>query len=100
MNHFVLAALISAALLAAMPADASLETLAPLHIKHYTAYDITGDGREELFFYVETLQNYYDNFIFSLKRRTAAIFSCPKTIAFAPALQRLWHPTAQYCCPP
>lgn len=71
MNHFVLAALISAALLAATPADASLETLAPLHIKHYTAYDITGDGREELFFYVETLQNYYDNegsfYIFSQK---------------------------------
>ena len=71
MNHFVLAALISAALLAAMPADASLETLAPLHIEHYTAYDITGDGREELFFYVETLQNYYDNegsfYIFSQK---------------------------------
>lgn len=71
MNHFVLTALLSATLLAAATADASLENLAPLHIKHYTAYDITGDGRKELFFYVETLQNYYDNegsfYIFSQK---------------------------------
>lgn len=41
------------------------------HIIHSTAYDITGDGKEELFFYIETTLEHYDNkgsfYIFSPK---------------------------------
>lgn len=41
------------------------------HIIHSTAYDITGDGKEELFLYIETTPEHYDNkgsfYIFSPK---------------------------------
>ena len=49
----------------------SIEYLDLPYIAHSTAYDITGDGKEELFLYIETTQGRYDNegsfYIFSPK---------------------------------